>query len=226
MKSAIIIVFLAACIIAACNDEKSVTPQPIRVDYFPNKVGTWWVYETYDSVRNTCDTLTISIVDTLTLPGMDSPSALWLSEPNLSRWYGYTHDSLYMVDCSDFDDSNSVDSVIAYWWREGWDPWMKYFYIVPFEIGDYWTVGFPSWPESTTVESTATVLTPKGVFAETYEIKNLYSCGDECGGWYTYWFKEGIGIVKSYRIEHDIFDYPDGPQMITTWNLIDYHIEE
>ncbi len=209
-----------------CSEEKITSDKVESVDLFPNGIGTYWKYEAYDSVRQTYDTVTVSIVDTMTLFEMSHFSAVWTFSPR-NQWLGIDFDTLYVTEILNSQSGKIRDTVRVYWWREGFEPWLRSIYIVPFGIGAYWTaVDVGLMFDSTYVQDTASTSVPAGNFAGTYQVVKIYSCGDECGATYTYWFKHGIGIVKSSRVEWDIFDFPEAPQLNTVWELINYHIEK
>lgn len=226
LKAIIAGILILLILLFGCGEDKITNEKTAPVDYFPNRVGTYWKYEAYDSVRQTYDTVTVSIVDTLILPEMSYPSAVWTFSPK-NQWLGIPHDTLFVTEIANPQNGDTKDTAEVYWWREGFEPWLRAIYIVPFSIGEYWTsVDVALMFDSTHVQDTASISVPAGDFTGVYRVVHIYSCGDECGATYKYWFKHGIGIVKSSRVEWDIFDFPDGPQLNAVWELIDYHIEK
>ncbi len=64
-----------------------------------------------------------------------------------------------------------------------------------------------------------------GSFTEAYRLYELYDSGT---GWYTGtyspWIRPGVGFVKTVRTEQDALNYPDGPLLTATWELISDHV--
>lgn len=165
-----------------CGDDDPVSSGTVQVPAFPNKVGSYWIYEAVDSVRQTTDTITVSIVGRQVLPGIADTASVWVMEP-YDRWLGTQFGTIYVVAPQAVLDSGEVDTVKLYAWPEGMAPWLKGFYVLPFDTGSYWTEhGINSFRDSTHVMGAADAQTPLRLFKQASHLVREYSCGDECGG--------------------------------------------
>lgn len=223
--------FLCLCCLAVgllaigCGEEDtSTTPQPISSEYFPNSVGTQWKYAVYDSVRDVADTITVTVADTVTLIGVNRVASIWTFEPSgrsQDIWLGNFFDTLYVVAPEPDDGPVGQDTVIAYGWPDPPTPFIMY--ILPLAIDQCWDCDdCNDIVDSTCVTEIRTITTPSGTYIDVFRLRELYNCGDECGGQYISWLKPGVGIVRALRVEHDIMDYPGGPQLIASWQLLEF----
>lgn len=214
-------------IVASCGEknptESSNPVQSPTAPYFINTVGSSWKYVVYDSVRAVTDTMRISIIDTFPV---DSPevATVWKYSPQSSR-LGNRFSELIIIVGLATAKSDAKDSVFFCLEQPGYEPWRKELLLYPFEANDVWEFdGGGYLPESTFVSDTTTIQTPAGTFDGVYAIKTEYNCGDECGAERTIWFKPGVGMVRFHRVEWDIFDFPDAPQINATWDLAEVTI--
>jgi hypothetical protein len=213
-------------IFGGCTIDKPTVVEDTDVPYFPNSVGTKWVYAVYDSLRETSDTITITITDTVTMPQTGELASIWLFDPRPryeDRYYGHREDSLFVVRSTIPPSLGGGDTIKVYRWRASQVP--AWIYLMPMSVGEFWSCPFYDLlPDSSHVEELTTIATPSGTYNDVYRVYRLYNCGDECGGHYTYWFKPGTGIVMSNRmtLEWDLWEGTMKPQIIASWVLLEY----
>jgi len=207
------------------NDDNPGAPPNVSSQYFPNRIGTQWVYAVYDSVRDVADTITVKIVDTVTIAAIDRVASIWTFEPSgrwEDQWLGNSYDTLWIVGPESFNPGSDIDTVSIYFWPD--PPTMYRMYVLPLAVDGCWRcVPCNDFADSTCVKDVKTLTTPSGKYIDAFGLEELYSCGDECAGRFDSWFKPGVGIVRAVRVEHDIMDYPEGPQLIASWELITFH---
>ena len=191
------IISVFAFLFSSCteDDSNNILNDP---DYFPNTVGSYWVYERYDSLAEKKDTVTVSITGDTLIYG-----------DNYNVWnyiYSYRIDTLLVLQTN--------DSVIFYNPRIDR---ITQIYIVPFETGDIWTN--PDHNVDSSYVSDVLDLTIDGinyhdaVFIE----RNAHDWNDYLTE--NIWIKPGIGLIKLERT-HFVF----GPYKIESWFLIEKSI--
>ena len=217
-------VFMLALMAACSDDDTPAGPAGPTPGYFPNDVGTKWTYAVYDSVRATVDTIAVTIADSVPVPGLGQTASAWAFSPSgrwEDRWIGNNWDTLLVVGGQVADSGQPRETVSLY--QPGPAPFRSQIYVIPFAVGNHWMCPDCSdFIDSTHVEDTTTITTRAGTFHNVFRIKRIYSCGDECAGTLTIWFKPGVGVVLSNRVEWDIFDYPDAPQITASWELVEF----
>jgi hypothetical protein len=158
------------------------------------------------------------------MPATNELASIWIFEPSRrfeDRYYGNFEDSLFVAESANPSSNGDGDTIKVYLWESAEEP--AWIYILPMSVGNYWSCPFYYLlPDSSHVEELTTVTTPSGVYKDVYRVIRYYNCGDECGGHLMYWFKPGIGIVMSNRVEWDIWENPDAPQITASWVLLEY----
>lgn len=208
----------------ANSDEDEPAEAPELVVPFPNQVGTYWVYEVVDSVHKMTDTITISIVDTVTMPGVEGVASVWTCQPT-PHYVGAPPSIYYVIADPETGTGSQIDTVRTYFWSEVVQPWLISIFPLPLDPGDNWISDLRYMYDSTYVEELIDVSVPAGEFSDVFRLTQVYSCGDECGATYTYWWQVGHGMIKSHLQEWDHYDFPSEPNVVATWVLIDYNIQ-
>ena len=169
--------------------------------YFPNSVGSKWIYKT-TNLNNEVDTFTIQIVGDTILVGNEQ-ATIWVSDINTPSYFYKQFDTLYF---------ESIDDTLIFkrWWGYDWITMASY--IVPFEVGNSWYDGTCYY----SIEEESNV----GSFTNAYKIK-------ENRPWTTYlittdsWFVPRIGLVKRDFYESDfMYSYEEH------WELIYFNFVE
>jgi len=127
MKKVLIIsalVFMTYALLSSCGKKTtdSVSNDGSEFDDFPNNVGCQWIYEVYDNLMGVTDTVTVAIIDTITLADI-IPAAVWEF-----TWNG-SIDTQYV--------SVVNDTVSVYPTRD--ISFLTAMYIYPLEVGTSWT---------------------------------------------------------------------------------------
>jgi len=176
--------------------------------YFPNSVGSKWIYKVRDSLNQNDINVTVEIVGTTVLPGND-PVTIW-------------HLSCSQLSTACIDDTVYVrivgDTVITFsFWRNTlWEAGASY--VFPLELGNGWNINF----ESTLVADKDSIVISAGKFDEAFR---LYR--ERFWGLLTYsfnsniWYVHNIGIIKM-----DLAEYLIAPTRLEKWELIWYHLAE
>jgi hypothetical protein len=157
-------------------DQYSLNCNLIKNDY-PVIEDNWWLYETFDSLTSTTDTITVSVSEYNTLRYNMSPGTNYYDELTFSN---------DVVTSSGFYPDN--------------------YYSFPLMVGDSWTGGnnIYSGPSIDSVIAFEPITAPAGTF-DAYHIKRTWGCGEECVAFNNEYFAEGIGPVFIHFWEFDIF---------------------
>jgi len=198
MILALILVSTAA---PTCSDKSTRTPPP--GDYFPNEVGSVWVYSVYDSLTERSYDMTVSIADTATLVG-DTPVTLWVfaGDGNI--------DTMYVFVSGDTMTFHAPSSMT-----------ISRMYVFPLSVGKEWNCGQSCiWEYS--VEQRGTIDVPARPFANAYDIRGE-SGGFNCYGLNSEWFVPHVGPVWIYRYSFCTLYYPL-VDINEIWELKSYNI--
>lgn len=174
MKGLIISTLMIFAVMATgCGKKASnpVAPAP----YFPDKIGSVWVYSVYDSLTESSYNLTVSVVDSTSIN--DRPATLWTFEGNGEV------DSLYLTASGD---------TVMFFGHHG--TYLEKEYVLPL------TVGKEYGPNSRhyLVDKTGSVNVPAGRFANSYHIAgDFFNPNDHRTS--GEWFVPGVGRVWEYR---------------------------
>jgi hypothetical protein len=145
-------------------------------EYFPNRIGNWWIYDRFDSLTMEKTTLRIEIVgDSIYKDGFTYK--MWtFSKTNL-------YDTLYV--------RTLADSVLFYRYLEGSPQEVM---LIPLSAGYSWV--HPLWVrDSSWVISKDTVTVNYSVFRDAYRIhRRLFAFNDYLTD--DRWFVPYLGIVK------------------------------
>ncbi len=197
--SKILFLIIISLLFAACENSTENNPAPDNTKTFPNKVGDKWIYAVHDSVTNSEDTLTISIVGTTT--GNGKNLTVWTRKSN------FYNDTFYV-----FIDKNTV-----YYYTDSYPNVIDNEIVFPLEVGKYWK-NPDQISDSSKVIAKETVNVPADNFPDAYRIERNWSSFNVYGHSLT-WFVDNVGIVKEYvRIQG--FD-----NIKQTWELLDYTLQ-
>lgn len=198
MKRLMIIVSVFACLFYSCEEDN---PNDLNNDpgYFPNSVGSYWVYERYDSLAEKLDTVTVSITgDTLHYG------------KNYKIWeyvYSFGIDTLFVI--------QNNDTVIFYM---PWVDWIYQVYILPFETGNTWAN--PDFFEDSSFVSDKQDITIDGIKYHDVYIIDRKASGPNENLTEKIWIKPKAGLLKLERIHFSL-----GPYKNETWKLIEKSIQ-
>ncbi|MEN8122383.1 MAG: hypothetical protein ABFS35_18705 [Bacteroidota bacterium] len=184
----IVILFILSC------EEAEVTPIENNLEYFPNTTGTVWKYERYDSLQNTIDTFTVSIIGDTLISG-DSCS-IWVYDykTDSEKFYVFQKDDSVKI----FKPSiNRIDQL----------------YKIPFELKSGWVN--PDYKVDTSfVSGFQDVMVNNKMYTNVVLIERKAFC---CNDYLIekIWIKPYVGLIKLER-KHIIF----GPYKNETWKRI------
>lgn len=176
--------------------------------YFPNSVGSKWIYKVRDSLNQNDINVTVEIIGTTVLPG-SGPVTIW-------------HFSCNQVSTACIDDTVYVrivgDTVItfSFWYNTLFQFGASY--VFPLELGSEWHINY----ESTLVADKDSIVISAGKFDEAFR---LYR--ERFWGLLNYsfnsnvWYVHNVGIIKMDLTEYDLV-----PLRIEKWELIWYHLAE
>lgn len=145
-------------------------------EYFPNRVGNWWIYNRFDSLAMERTSLKVEIVsDSLFKDGEEYK--VWVfSKSNL-------YDTLFV--------RATADSVLFYRYSDAFPTEVM---LIPVWTGQSWTHPF-FFRDSTRVLSRDTLLVNQMVFPDSYRIhRRLFAFNDYLTD--DRWFVPYLGIVK------------------------------
>ena len=195
------LVLLIPLLLISCRKKSTVTRSHENqvLEYFPNSIGSRFIYFYFDSLSMHSDTVTVSIVDTITYDNIKQ----------LTVWeyiYSSKIDTRYVY--------SSGDTVKIYNDLENW--WINTTYLFPLEIGKGWRGGFIN--DTSTVVDQVSITVPAGEFANTFLIEETWGALNEYGYILT-WFVPEVGIVKKLNWQRGWSSWAR-----ETWELIGYHI--
>lgn len=177
MRQTIMLIVISVLVaIFGCGDKSTSTLPPI--DYFPNNIGSVWIYSVYDSLTERSYDMTVSIADTATL--WDMPVTLWVfeSDGNFDTMYVFVE-----------DDTVTFQAVRS----QG----LAKRYVFPLSVGNEWDCGETCfWDYS--VDQKGAIDVPARTFANAYHIDgNSYM--PNAFGYRSEWYVPYIGMVRIYR---------------------------
>jgi hypothetical protein len=179
-------------------------------NYFPNSVGSKWIYSVMDSIRSLMDTVMVEIVGSKILPG-NIPVTVW----HFSCAYGSgacLDDTLYV--------RTNGDSVITFLYNHqfyGTDG--RASYIFPLVVGYGWEINYDS---SLVLEENPTSINA-GEFSTAFKIHRSNSRPPNYLLLADSWFVQNVGLVKMDLVEWDTWWFR---HRIEHWELIWYHLNE
>lgn len=177
MKPIITLILIAISIVLFSCGDKSTGTSPSN-DYFPNEVGSVWVYAVYDSLTEQSYDMTISIADTATL--WDTPMTLWVFAGDGDI------DTMYV---SVEDDTVTFHAIRS----QG----LAKMYVFPLSVGVEWDCGQScAWDYSVDEKGAITVFARR--FASAYNIRGEFF-GFNSYGRNSEWYVPYIGMVRIYR---------------------------
>lgn len=161
-------------LLPGCKKEK--VSSKLSDEYFPNRVGNWWVYDRFDSLAMEKTSLRIEITrDSVWKDGQ--PYKMWVfSKSNL-------YDTLYV--------RSTADSILCYRYLEGSPQEVM---LIPLSAGKAWV--HPIWVrDSTWVLSKDTITVESVKYSNAYRIhRRLFAFNDYLTD--DRWFVPNLGIVK------------------------------
>jgi hypothetical protein len=155
-----------------------IGPPVVDTDYFPNSVGTRWVYQVDDSAAVRQYDLVIEIVDSIRIDSMNFAKLWLIYEPGgvdtVKRYFAVVH-----------------DTVREYFYSAVW--WYEAKYVLPLTVGSGW----PNPCGGTVVVSREDIIVEAGSFLNTYVVHRRYGCLN------LYevernWVYPNVGVVKSH----------------------------
>jgi hypothetical protein len=200
VKNALILVIICAAVAITACDDKATGPERSG-HYFPNDVGSVWIYSVYDSLTQASYDMTVSIVDTVTMA--DTPVTVWVYED------GGDADTLFVSVAGDTVTFHNSDRT-----------YLTGMYVFPLSVGEEWNCG-QSCAWEYIVEERGDVDVPAGRFSNAYKIRGRLG-GFNYYGRNSEWFAPHIGAVRVYRYSICTVCSP----MIDvneTWKLISYN---
>lgn len=153
-------------------------PLKFRLSQFPNKIGTSWTYEVYDSIARVLDTVVVHIVGLTVLPN-NKVATLWqiTSRSGVDTQYVFTSgDTLRMS-----DDPSAL--------------FIRTTYVFPLQEGKGWRGGFPS--DTVTVMSRGSVTVPVGRFDNAFELEERWGFLNDYGR-VSSWLVPNVGLVRMH----------------------------
>lgn len=201
MKNVLVFaLILVATGLSGCSDK---TTGPARVAaYFPEKIGSTWIYSVHDSLSDRSYDMTVSVIDTTTL--RDLPVSVWVydGDGRIDTQYVY----------------NSGDTVMVYS-ENGWG--FDKMYVFPVDVGTGWNCG-ESCARDYVVDRKGSIQTPARRFANAYHINGHFSMPNTMEN-SKEWFVPGVGSVWFFRFGMCTVCSP----MIYVneiWELRNYHL--
>ncbi|MCX6227152.1 MAG: hypothetical protein NTV01_20785 [Bacteroidia bacterium] len=168
-------IFLILLVVLSGCMKENECPKLSR-EYFPNRIGNWWVYDRFDSLAMEKTILKVEI----------KRDSVWKDGLTYKMWVfnkSNLYDTLYV--------RTTIDSVLFYRYLEGSPQEVM---LMPLSVGQSWV--HPVWVrDSTRVLSKDTVEVENETFSNAYRIRrrlfafNDYMTDDR-------WFVPYLGIVK------------------------------
>ena len=184
--------------------------EPLQLDAeagFPHAVGNWWIYDVYDSVRSTSDTVTVTIVDTTRLEN-GALATVWLYE------YPDRVDTQYVT--------VSGDTVNMYSDRQRSTNFRSARYVLPLEVGNGWRGLLIS--DSTIVRDKDSVCVTAGCLPGGFRIESNWG-GFNVYGHRTDWLVPGIGVVSIHLQWICTVCMGPFPGINEYWDLLSYDVQ-
>ncbi|MHB1922372.1 MAG: hypothetical protein ACYCOO_09070 [Chitinophagaceae bacterium] len=182
-------------------------------NYFPNKVGDYWVYKVSDSAQNNPADNSIIYTVKVLISGTSR-----LIDGTFSTIWQYQFPSgnyNYFVktigDTIKIFDSDQIKTL------EGLN-YPKLIFVQPFEVNKNW-IGNLAYLDTFRVKSQEDVNLPTLKFSNCFDIFHHYT-GPNIDDNDQYWFKPGIGFVFEY-----FSDYNFGPIIYRSMQLEKYYVQ-
>lgn len=197
MRIIIVLINILALIIYSCENDEFDNSR--HTSYFPDSKGLEWVYQRFDSLNNSLDTIRVKIVDDTIISGI-----LYMV------W-----DHQYKTSKERFLVSKLNDSVKIF--RSSSER-IDQLYLIPFEKYDGWVN--PDYRFDTSFVSNIQNITigDKNYSDVVLIERKAFCCNDYLIE--SIWIKPYLGLIKLER-RHIIL----GPYKNETWNLIESNIE-
>ena len=196
------IIFLGLIISCSDNDDNITGSETVfSMDFFPMEVGSQWTYSVHDTILDTYDTVTFTIIDTTTVFG--EPGTVWVT---VDRNYVPGIQFVTVVG----------DTVKIYYDRSAAPSRMLVF---PLYLGNYWEFESVDGNEGcyvfrdSTISVTAGDFEAKGI-VQSYVFEPFYGVRQNVA-----WLTPGVGLVK-YEIIREGYT----PETAEFWELLDYKI--
>jgi hypothetical protein len=167
------------------------------ISLFPNTEGSQWVYAWYDSILRRRDTVTVSALNLVTLPG-NIDARIWQR-----RWSSGATDTQYVW---------IRDDTLRMFSHPG-DPYYGRKFVFPLYLGKQWTGDFLR--DTSKVTSIQTLPVPAGSFT-THLVEQSWFGPNDYGHIMT-WVAPNVGIVMLRRKE--MWNFAD-----EEWHLLRYII--
>jgi hypothetical protein len=200
------VIFLLASVLAACQKEV-IKPNKEASEYFPNKVGNYWIYELYDSTSAKQYDVIVKITDTKKL--VDGKGAtIWVYE------YPWGFDTNYVritQDTVKVYDKFRTETIYN----------LKFplkIFLIPFQDGQRWD-GKLIAIDSSNVKAKSSISTSAKEFKNGFSIYHHY-IGPNLEYNDTYDFIPKIGMVKVYYNHYDL-----APPTRVLWQLKKYYLQ-
>lgn len=189
------ILLMLLAVMSGCIQENDCSR--LSDEYFPNRIGNWWVYDRFDSLAMEQTTLRVEIMR----------DSVWKDGQIYRMWVfnkSNLYDTLYV--------RTAIDSVLLYRYLEGFP---EEVILIPLSVGQSWV--HPVWVrDSTRVLSLDTAAVGGELFSNAYRIhRRLFAFNDYLTD--DRWFVPNLGIV---RLEN--WHYLFGWISKENWYLKDY----
>lgn len=193
---------------------KDTLPNKASSSYFPNTVGSYWVYEVNDTSQINYHTgyprtydVKVSIIGIKTMVD-GKPATMW------SYHYPWGIDTNFVRIVG--DTIKTFDKYYSYRIRDFDFP--RQTFIIPFVNQAGWN-GKLLWVDTFSVSLTLNLSTGILNFDNCFNIYNYYYGSQDLRYYNDYWFKPNIGFVKiHYR------QFKGAPWEYYTWNLKSYRL--
>jgi hypothetical protein len=167
-------ILILLIVLSGCRKEPDC--YKLSDEYFPNRIGNWWIYDRFDSLAMEQTTLRIGIIR----------DSVWKDGNTYKMWVFHKsnlYDTLYV--------RNTVDSVLCYRYLEGSPEEVMLF---PLSVGLSWVHPILV-RDSTHVISKDTVDVGANEFSNAFQIhRRLFAFNDYLTD--DRWFVPYLGIVK------------------------------
>lgn len=178
--------------------------------YFPNSVGSKWIYLVIDSIKNTLDTVSVEIIDTKILPNNFSVAVWLFSCVNNSG--ACFDDTLYVR-----TDGDTVFTFLYNWQYNR--VYGKASYIFPLVVGNGWNIDY----DISLVTEEDSISINAGTITEAFRVQRQRIGAPTYELFADTWFVHNIGLLKMDLIEIDTWSIRFRHEH---WELIYYHLAE
>jgi len=196
---------IASCILI-CYSAGCVAPKPEARDEvspnFPNNVGSFWVYEVFDSNDQLVDTARVEIVGTIQIKP-EEVASVWKHQKSDSVWYRYVR-----VHGNRVIEYPRLDGVGA-----------STLYRFPISVGDSWSSN-PAWNDYSEVMAVDSSTHPAFHDRPAFYIVRHWETPVSVGNHDT-WLIPDVGIIKS-----NLFSVSGVDSVREKWELIECSVVE